>query len=113
MRRFPLVATVIAAGAIGLGLVIRYGFLEQQAMNEACWAATAPWWCAPRQALGTLIHVKAIGLASLVAAALAVAFGWRAFVLGALVLGGLGLVLYNTDFAAVGFAVGALRAIRA
>lgn len=113
MTPFRWAAALTAATAIGVAMVLRYGLMEPQAMNEACWATVAPWWCTLRQGLAALIHYKALGAASLIAGGLALALGWRSFVLGAIVFGGLGLVLYTADLAAIGLIVGGLRSLRA
>lgn len=112
MTSFRLVAALTAAAAIGVAAALRYGFIEPQALNEACWAAISPWWCKPRQGLALLIDYQALGWASLVAAGLALTVGGRGLVLGAIASGGLGVILYNADLAAVGLVLGAVRAIR-
>jgi len=94
-----VIACVLAYGA---GYLIRYGFVEPEALGAAC-ERTHPWWCPLRTGFIVFTQWKgfsslALLLAVITAVALARGKAERARRLGfaAMVVAGLGLILYNT-----------------
>ncbi len=61
-----LVAFVaVAAGAAALAAVLRYQFIEPQALGVACGSSAPPWWCAPREALILAFYHQVPGMLAL------------------------------------------------
>jgi hypothetical protein len=107
---FAVVASALAAGAAGAAL--RYGIVEYQAIHDMC-AASASLACRARsQVIVGLMHTPALGLLALALGILALFGNRRALVIAAVVAGGFGLFLYNTELGACGLLLGALRAVR-
>ncbi|MBL8670120.1 MAG: hypothetical protein JNK11_05670 [Alphaproteobacteria bacterium] len=121
----PTVLSRLPPVALGLGLVIgagllgawiRFAAVEPSWIGFLCDPGTGPWWCAPRRALIWGFHEGLLGLPALALALGALACGpsraRAALGLGALCLGGFGLVLYNTGVAAVAVILALLSAAR-
>lgn len=107
-RALPWLAT---AAAFALAALARYGLVEPEGYGFRC-AANGPWWCAPREALILAFHSGIIGWLALASGAIAFVARHRPAALAATVLGACGLVLYDYDLSAVGFALGALVLVR-
>jgi hypothetical protein len=102
---------LVIASAFAVAALARYLLIEPEGYGFRC-AAGGPWWCLPRAALVLTFHSGVIGWAALVAGACAFAWRYRPAALGAAVLGAFGLILYDYDLAAVGFALGVLVLVR-
>ena len=93
----------VAAGAAAVAAVLRYQFIEPQALGVACGSSTPPWWCVPREALILAFYHQVPGVLALAGAAIAfLGEGRWATWLGrvAMVLAAMGLLLYNVTWAA-------------
>jgi hypothetical protein len=129
-RAYRIRVAAAVAAAFAAVFALRYGLVEPEALGHACQAAGAPWWCLPRGAVVQAFHARIPGLASL-ALGIAAHVPWSAFGGGArlgrlwafldrprtlaalaLVVGAMGLVLYNATWAAIGFVLGLVRAAR-
>jgi hypothetical protein len=99
-----LVAFVaVAAGAAALAAVLRYQFIEPQALGVACGSSAPPWWCAPREALILAFYHQVPGMLALGAGVVAfLGEGRWATWLGrvAMAVAAMGLFLYNATWAA-------------
>lgn len=112
-RSFLLRAVGLGLGAIGLAVLLRYGLVEPRTMGFQCVPDGGPWWCVLRKALVVSFTTKSLGWASVLSGTAALFLGWRGAAGLALLTGGLGLVLYNTGLASVGFLFGLIAAVRA
>ncbi|MBI4183317.1 MAG: hypothetical protein HY521_04900 [Proteobacteria bacterium] len=113
--RPALWALALAAAAAGAGWVLRYHLVEPEAFGVRCQAAGAPWWCPLRTGLIRATEVNGLGIGSFVVALVSLVVRGRAatmLVALAMGIGGAGLYLYNTSFAAAGVLIGLLRATR-
>jgi hypothetical protein len=112
--RSRIVSWLIAGAAIlALALALRYLLIEPHEIGIACAGEDAPGWCAGRQAV-VMMHIwQAWGWLGLAGGVLAIAFGWRWAIWLGLSMSLMGLVLYNSDFAAVGLMLTLLRLPRA
>ena len=111
LRLTPL-SLIVALVCGGLGWVVRYLWIEPAEMGAACERANL-WWCPLR--LSFIYFHQAYGMAwgALALAGLAVVLPRRAAppaVIAAMVVAGLGLVLYNTAGAAVALVIALVRA---
>jgi hypothetical protein len=109
MRR--LLPWIAILAAFALGFTARYGLVEPEGYGFRC-ESGGPWWCAPRDALIIAFHSKAIGWFALAAGTLAFVAEHRPAALAAAICGAFGLVLYNYDLSAVGFALAVLVLVR-
>lgn len=98
----PLGGVLLAVAAVVAAYVLRYRFIEPEALGAACYGG-GPWWCAPRAALIAATEVNGFGWLSLalVAAALLLPRGAPLSAHLALAIGGSGLILYNASVSAV------------
>jgi hypothetical protein len=88
--------------AYGAGYLIRYQFVEPEALGAAC-ERTHPWWCPIRTGFIVFTQWKgfsalALALAVLAAVALARDNGdrCRRLAFAAMIIAGFGMILYNT-----------------
>jgi hypothetical protein len=107
-RLLPWIAVL---AAFALAAAARYALIEPEGYGFRC-AAGGPWWCAPRDAIIVAFHSKAIGWAAFALGALAFVARQRALAALAAVCGALGLVLYNYELSAVGFALAVVVLLR-
>lgn len=103
-RALPWVAI---AAAFAVAALARYGLIEPEGYGFRC-TAGGPWWCAPREALIVAFHSRVIGWLAFACGALAFVARQRTTALAAALAGAVGLVLYNYELSAVGFALGVL-----
>lgn len=104
----------LAALAAAAGWGLRYAVVEPEALGEAC-RIGGPWWCPLRTALIVATEWGGLGIAGALAAVAAIFVRGRAayfLIAVAMVLGGAGLYLYNTTFAAAAVLIALLRAAR-
>jgi hypothetical protein len=111
-RKAWLVPLVLGIGALGVALVTRYVWIESTEIGLACSAAPAPWWCEPRYVVIRIHQLDGWGITALATGVLALLTRWYPLALVALVVGLLGLVLYNTGLAAVGLLAALLLILR-
>jgi hypothetical protein len=104
-RALPWIAI---AAAFAVAALARYGLIEPEGYGFRCAAAGGPWWCAPREGLILAFHSRVIGWAAFALGVVAFVARQRAAALAAAVAGACGLVLYNYELSAVGFALGVL-----
>jgi hypothetical protein len=102
----------LGAAALTLALVTRYVWIESTEIGLTCSVVPPPWWCELRFAVIMVHQHEGWGLATLAAGVLALLTRWYPLALLALVVGMLGLVLYNTGLAAVGLLAGLLLILR-
>jgi hypothetical protein len=104
-----------AAAAAALASILRYQFIEPQALGVACGASAPPWWCAPREALILTFYHQVPGVLALAAAVFAflVDGKWAAWVShAAMVVAAMGLYLYNATWAAPALLLTLMAAVR-
>jgi hypothetical protein len=106
------VPLILGAGALALALVARYVWIESTEIGLSCAAAPAPWWCEPRYLIIRFHQENGWGLITLAAGLISLLTRWYWMALVALMVGMLGLVLYNTGLAAVGLLVALLLIVR-
>src|SRR5258708_6092117 len=103
LRLSPRLGWALAwtAAGLALGAALRYGVIEPRSIGQTCGGVGIPWWCLPRTGLIKAHEWYLYGGSAIAAAA---AGWWRrpAWAQAALGLGGVGLVVYNTEVAAVG-----------
>jgi hypothetical protein len=107
-RAFLLGALALAAGA-----VLRYHVIEPRPIGQMCGGVGTPWWCPLRTGLIKAHEWYIYGGAAI---ALAGVGWWRSdarWAMAGLAAAGLGLVLYNTEVAAVGLLAALLKLTRA
>jgi len=102
---------IVFSGGLLLAAALRYGILENDALDQICQGA-ANGWCTAQSVLGWSIHYELFGLGGLVLGLVAWVPGARWLALPALLLGGCGLLIYNTTYAAVAAVVALLAALR-
>lgn len=105
------VASWLVAGAaiLAAALLMRYLVIEPHAIGIACADDAGPWWCEPRQAV-VMMHIwKVWGWLGLAGGLAAIAFGWRWAIWLGFSMSLVGLVLYNSEYAAVGLVLTLLR----
>lgn len=104
---------------LGIGMIgalaawLRYGLIESPAMALACDAASAPWWCAARQALVLGFLHDVYGIAALLAAACALVVRGAPAAWLAAALGLFALELYGFQSGALALLLGSLCLLRA
>lgn len=97
--RLPVVLSFIPL--LLLVLSARYFWLQDEAASHACALGSASIQCSLRSVMGTLIYTKALGIASIPVACLALWIRRPVVMVPALVLTVLALVFYNADYAAL------------
>jgi hypothetical protein len=107
-----LVPLILGGAALALALVTRYLWIESTEIGLSCAAVPAPWWCEPRFIVIRIHQLDGWGLVALAAGVISLLTRWYPLALVALVIGLLGLVLYNTGLAAVGLLAALLLIIR-
>jgi hypothetical protein len=107
-----LVPLILGALALGVALVTRYVWIESTETGLACSALPPPWWCEARYLVIMVHQHDGWGLTTLAAGILALLTRWYPLALLALVVGLIGLVLYNTGLAAVGLLAALLLILR-
>jgi hypothetical protein len=113
MRSRPtLTAVVVAAAFAGIGYVLRYGWVEPEAIGNMCKSAEAVRWCPLRTALIVVTEWNGLGYAATVLAVLSLFVQPRRAALlavAAMAIGGAALVLYNATEAGPGLILALLR----
>ena len=108
LLRSLLVLVVTVALAYGFALGLRFGLVERDDLGAYCEVATPAWWCAVRiLVIRGFLH-GVYGYVSIVLAGLA---SWRrsaGLAYGGLVVGTLGMVLYDFTWSGVGVVASAL-----
>lgn len=101
-RAWPLGGVLLATAAALVGFLLRYRFIEPEALGAAC-ADAGPWWCAPRTALIVATEYNLFGWLSLACAIYAIVYRPHGAPAAhaALLIGGAGLILYNATVSAV------------
>src|SRR5512143_3703631 len=108
--RWWLISGAFSAGLL-LAAALRYGILENEALDQVCQGA-ANGWCTAQSVLGWSIHYQLFGLVGLFLGIAAWLPGARWLALPGLLLAGCGLLIYNTTYAAVAAIVALLAALR-
>src|SRR3954466_14166036 len=103
---------LLGSGTLVLALVTRYVWIESTEIGLTCSALPPPWWCDLRYVVIRIHQQDGWGLTALVAGILALLTRWYPMALLALVVGLIGLVLYNTGLAAVGLIAALLLILR-
>lgn len=106
---------VFAAIMAGIAHVTRYQFVEPEVLGELCQADDAPLWCLARTALvvGTQWGVFGALAMALAGLSFVVSLRWARYAAwAAMVVGGAGLYLYNTNFAAIALVFALVRLAR-
>lgn len=116
VRRSTMKLLAWSVGLCLLAIAFRYLVIEFRPVSLMCEVASPPMWCAVRKFIIEVFYSDAIGIASLVAAALAFVLyrqkGSR-FIAGlGLILAGPSIVLYSADIAVPGFLLALLRLLR-
>lgn len=116
VRRSTMRLLAWSIGLCLLAIAFRYLVIEWRPVSTMCEVAVPPFWCAIRKLIIEVFYSDAIGIASLVAAALAFVLYRRKgsrFLAGvALILAGPSIVLYSADIAVPGFLLALLRLLR-
>jgi hypothetical protein len=107
-----LVPVILGGGALALALVTRYVWIESTEIGLTCSALPPPWWCEFRYQVIMVHQHDGWGLAALATGILALLTRWYPLALLSLMVGVIGLVLYNTGLAAVGLLAGLFPLIR-
>jgi hypothetical protein len=102
----------LAAVFAGIGYVLRYAFVEPEAIGNMCKSAAAAWWCPIRTGFIVTTEWNGLGYAATALAVVALVSAPRpavplAFV--AMAIGGAGLILYNATEAGPGLILALLR----
>ena len=92
---------VVGFCSLGYALYLRYLAIEQSTVGIACNAGLDTWLCATRRLVATLFNKSVFGWVALLAAALNLLRPSLVLFSIALAAAGFGLVLYNTDLAAL------------
>jgi len=95
-----------------LSAALRYGLVEPSAVVQLCESGTGPWWCSVRQWIVLGFLGNGYGIASLIAAALSLAWKqpWAAWLAAA--LGVFALEMYCFEAGALALLIGCLRLLR-
>jgi hypothetical protein len=113
MRSRPtLTAVAVAAAFAGIGYVLRYGWVEPEAIGNMCKSAEAVWWCPIRTAMIVVTEWNGLGYAATALAVLSLFVRARRaalLVVAAMAVGGAALVLYNATEAGPGLILALLR----
>ncbi|MCU0766726.1 MAG: hypothetical protein MUE39_05020 [Gammaproteobacteria bacterium] len=116
MTRSGLRYAAVAAGVAALAALLRFQFIEPQALGILCASQAAPWWCLPREAIILAFHFEVVG-------GIALALGVAAFFLDGpravrlawvtLPFAATGLALYNATWAAPAILLSLMAVVRA
>ena len=110
--RLRVLAPWLLLVLVGLGAAwLRYGLIEPPATAQLCTAASAPAWCALRQALVLGFLHEVYGVLAILAAVLALLRRARALAWLAAALGVVALQLYNYEPGALALLVSCLRLV--
>ena len=112
VRAAWLVPLILGGVALAVALVTRYVWIESTEIGLSCAAVPAPWWCEPRYLIIRFHQENGWGLIALAAGLITLLTRWYWLALVALVVGMLGLVLYNAGLAAVGLLLALLLIVR-
>lgn len=109
--RIGMVVLGVAA-AFAIALLARFLLIEPRNSQLVCSALDGPAWCPLRRALVPFYTFQGFGILSF-AAGLFAAWRWNgAAAVAALMLGAVGLVLYNVELAAAGLILGLITLTR-
>jgi hypothetical protein len=100
------------AAGLALGAVLRYAVIEPRSIGQTCGGIGIPWWCLPRTGLIKAHEWYVYGGSAIAAAGLAWWRGRAGWAQAALALGAVGLVVYNTEVAALGMLLALIRLLR-
>jgi hypothetical protein len=94
---------------------VRYGLIQPEFFRNACDPESMPGWCWPRQIVVLASDNWLFGVASFALGVWAVLrpSSCRGAALAAVVIGAVGLALYDAEFASVGLVFGLIAAARA
>ncbi len=113
LTRWPLQRLALwafaGALALGLGLVIRYGFIQSREIGQICIAAAPPGWCSLTHLLWAVSHYSIWGIPALIAALLGFLRDSKTALFIALLFSLIGLGLYNSDIASLALVITLLR----
>lgn len=104
---------LLILASLALALWVRYSLVEQAEFGFFCEGGGASWLCPVRWAIVQSFHSYGLGYFALFLGLLATLTRSASVALGAGVVGMMGLVLYNWDYAALGFTLGVLALARA
>jgi len=110
--RPALTAVILTVAFAGIGYFLRYSWVEPEALGNMCKSAEAAWWCPARTALIVTTEWNGLGYAATLLAVLSVFRRPRGAVMlafAAVIIGGMGLVLYNATETGPGLIVALLR----
>lgn len=100
-RTWLALAAILAATA-----ALRFLLIEPHDIGHLCLQADAPWWCAARGAVAAAFRSQAFGALGLACGLWAWLRGEPRWAAAAMLVGGAGLMLYNTNLAAPGVLLG-------
>lgn len=110
-NRIGMVVLGVAA-AFAVALAARFLLVEPRNAQLVCSALDAPGWCPLRRVLVPVFTFQGFGILSLLAGGYAVLRWNGAAGVAALVLGAIGMVLYNVEFASAGAILGLIALTR-
>jgi hypothetical protein len=115
LRVSPVMRRALWCGALALvlGWLLRYQVIEPRSMGQMCGGIGTPWWCPLRTGLIKAHEWYVYGGVAILCAAMA---WWRndaRWAVAGFACAGVGLVVYNTELAAVGLLLALLKLIRA
>lgn len=87
---------------LGFAFFLRYGVIQPRDVGAICGGELPPSWCMLREGVISFHRFGIWGWAGLAGGVMALFFGWRWAVWLGFVMSLMGLVLYNTDHAAIG-----------
>ncbi|MGZ8243493.1 MAG: hypothetical protein ACXWUF_05175 [Methylomagnum sp.] len=108
-----LLPWLLILASLGLSLWTRYSLVEQAEFGFFCDGGGASWLCPVRWAIVQSFNSYGLGYFALFLGLLATVTRSASVALAAGVVGMMGLVLYNWDYSALGFLLGALALARA
>lgn len=111
-RRPTLTAVILAVLFAGIGYILRYGWVEPEAIGNMCKSAAAVWWCPARTAMIVATEWNGLGYAATALAVLSLFLAPRGAVkaaFAAMAIGGAALILYNATEAGPGLVLALLR----
>lgn len=111
VRYLPWALLVLAG--LGAALYLRYGLIQSTPIGLSCQADSAPWYCAPREALVQFNMLAGWSFAALLGGGLALLTRWRLAIAIGLLAGSMGLVLYNAGPAGMGLLLSLAALLRA
>ena len=106
-------ALVLCALGLGVGYLLRYQVIEPRSIGQMCGGVGTPWWCPARTGLIKAHEWFVYGGAAVVLALVAWLRNDARWAAAALGCAGIGLVVYNTEVAAVGLLLALTKLIRA